>query len=259
MSLYPVRLDQEEIERYYYEGYSNATLWPLYHDVIVAPVFHRTWWDSYVTANRRFARTAAPTASEGGTIWVHDYQLQLVPRMIREDRADVRIGFFNHIPFPSVELFSQLPKRNQILRGLLGADLVGFQRESDAQNFLAAVRKLLGYHVDGQTISVPGLGAAPVREVVAQTFPISIDSTAVSALTEEPELRERAMQLRRDLGNPQHVVLGVDRLDYTKGIRHRLKAWGELLGDGSIDPRETVMIQVATPSRETGRGIPTAA
>nr|WP_245354838.1 bifunctional alpha,alpha-trehalose-phosphate synthase (UDP-forming)/trehalose-phosphatase [Brachybacterium sacelli] len=249
MSLYPVRLDQEEIERYY-EGYSNATLWPLYHDVIVAPVFHRTWWDSYVTANRRFARTAAPTASEGGTIWVHDYQLQLVPRMIREDRADVRIGFFNHIPFPSVELFSQLPKRNQILRGLLGADLVGFQRESDAQNFLAAVRKLLGYHVDGQTISVPGLGAAPVREVVAQTFPISIDSTAVSALTEEPELRERAMQLRRDLGNPQHVVLGVDRLDYTKGIRHRLKAWGELLGDGSIDPRETVMIQVATPSRE---------
>ncbi|GAA1293197.1 bifunctional alpha,alpha-trehalose-phosphate synthase (UDP-forming)/trehalose-phosphatase [Brachybacterium alimentarium] len=249
MSLYPVALDQEDIERYY-EGFSNGTLWPLYHDVIVEPAFHRTWWDSYVSANRRFARAAAAVASRTSTIWVHDYQLQLVPRMIRDDRADVRIGFFNHIPFPPVELFSQLPKRNQILRGLLGADLIGFQRESDTQNFLAAVRKLLGHHVDGQTISVPGLGAAPMREVTAQTFPISIDSASVSALTEDPEVREHAAQLRRDLGNPRKVVVGVDRLDYTKGIRHRLKAWGELLNDGSIDPHDTVMIQVATPSRE---------
>ena len=133
MSLYPVRLDQEDVERYY-EGFSNATLWPLYHDVIVDPEFHRTWWDSYLSANRRFAAAAAPVAGPGGTIWVHDYQLQLVPQMIREKRSDVRIGFFNHIPFPSVELFSQLPKRNSILRGLLGADLLGFQRESDTRS-----------------------------------------------------------------------------------------------------------------------------
>ncbi|MDN5900550.1 MAG: bifunctional alpha,alpha-trehalose-phosphate synthase (UDP-forming)/trehalose-phosphatase [Brachybacterium sp.] len=249
MSLYPVRLDQEDIERYY-EGYSNATLWPLYHDVIVAPEFHRGWWDSYLSANRRFAAAAAPVAAAGGTIWVHDYQLQLVPRMIRDRRSDVRIGFFNHIPFPPVELFSQLPKRNSILRGLLGADLVGFQRESDSLNFLAAVRKLLGHHVDGMTISVPGIGAAPVREVQVRTFPISIDSSAVSTLTEDPEIRERAAQLRRDLGDPEKIVLGADRLDYTKGIRHRLKAWGELLDDGSIDPHDTVIIQIATPSRE---------
>ncbi|MDN5821890.1 MAG: trehalose-phosphatase, partial [Brachybacterium sp.] len=249
MSLYPVRLDQEDIERYY-EGYSNATLWPLYHDVIVAPEFHRGWWDSYLSANRRFAAAAAPVAAAGGTIWVHDYQLHLVPRMIRDRRSDVRIGFFNHIPFPPVELFSQLPKRNSILRGLLGADLVGFQRESDSLNFLAAVRKLLGHHVDGMTISVPGIGAAPVREVQVRTFPISIDSSAVSTLTEDPEIRERAAQLRRDLGDPEKIVLGADRLDYTKGIRHRLKAWGELLDDGSIDPHDTVIIQIATPSRE---------
>ena len=249
MSLYPVRLDQEDIERYY-EGYSNATLWPLYHDVIVDPEFHRGWWDSYLSANQRFAAAAAPVAAPGGTIWVHDYQLQLVPRLIRDRRNDVRIGFFNHIPFPPVELFSQLPKRNSILRGLLGADLLGFQRESDSLNFLAAVRKLLGHHVDGMTISVPGIGAAPVREVQVQTFPISIDSSAVSALTEDPEIRERAAQLRRDLGDPEKIVLGADRLDYTKGIRHRLKAWGELLDDGSIDPHDAVMIQIATPSRE---------
>ncbi|MGP9539437.1 bifunctional alpha,alpha-trehalose-phosphate synthase (UDP-forming)/trehalose-phosphatase [Brachybacterium sp. AOP43-C2-M15] len=249
MSLYPVKLEAEDVERYY-EGFSNATLWPLYHDVIVDPEFHRTWWDSYLATNRRFAEAAAPVAAAGGTIWVHDYQLQLVPQMIRDKRSDVRIGFFNHIPFPSVELFSQLPKRNSILRGLLGSDLVGFQRESDSLNFVSAVRKLLGYHVDGMTISVPGLGAAPVREVEVRTFPISIDSAAVSALTEDPEIRERAAQLRRDLGDPDKVVLGVDRLDYTKGIRHRLKAWGELLNDGSIDPHDAVMIQVATPSRE---------
>jgi len=249
MHLYPVRLEQEDIERYY-EGFSNATLWPLYHDVIVDPEFHRGWWDSYVSANRRFARSAAEVTEPGGTVWVHDYQLQLVPQMIRASRTDVRIGFFNHIPFPPVELFSQLPKRNQILRGLLGADVVGFQRESDALNFVAAVRKLLGYHVDGQTISVPGLGSAPTREVVAHTFPISIDSAAVSALTEDPDVRERAQQLRQDLGNPKRIVLGVDRLDYTKGIRHRLKAWGELLRDESVDPHEVVMIQIATPSRE---------
>jgi len=249
MSLYPVRLEQKDVERYY-EGYSNATLWPLYHDVIVEPEFHRGWWDTYLSANRRFAEAAAPVAASGGTIWVHDYQLQLVPRMIREKRSDVRIGFFNHIPFPPVELFSQLPKRNSILRGLLGADLIGFQRESDSLNFLAAVRKLLGHHVDGMTISVPGIGSAPVREVHVQTFPISIDSAAVSALTEDPEIQERAAQLRRDLGDPEKIVLGADRLDYTKGIRHRLKAWGELLDDGSIDPHDTVMIQIATPSRE---------
>ncbi|HEX7352455.1 bifunctional alpha,alpha-trehalose-phosphate synthase (UDP-forming)/trehalose-phosphatase [Brachybacterium sp.] len=249
MALYPVELSQQDVERYY-EGFSNGTLWPLYHDVIVDPEFHRGWWDSYLSANRRFAEAAAPVAAAGGTIWVHDYQLQLVPRMIREKRSDVRIGFFNHIPFPSVELFSQLPKRNSILRGLLGADLIGFQRESDSLNFVNAVRKLLGYHVDGSTISVPGIGAAPVREVEARTFPISIDSTAVSALTEDPEIRERAAQLRRDLGDPDRIVLGADRLDYTKGIRHRLKAWGELLDDGSIDPHDAVMIQIATPSRE---------
>lgn len=249
MHLYPVALEQDDVEKYY-EGFSNGTLWPLYHDVIVDPVFHRTWWDSYVTTNRRFAKAAAPVAARNGVVWVHDYQLQLVPEMIRAARPDVRIGFFNHIPFPPVELFSQLPKRNQILRGLLGSDVVGFQRESDSLNFLASVRKLLGYQVDGHVITVPGIGSAPSREVIAQTFPISIDSAAVSALTEDPEVIERTAQLRRDLGNPKKIVLGVDRLDYTKGIRHRLKAWQELLNDGSVDPHDTVMIQVATPSRE---------
>ena len=116
--------------RDYYEGFCNATLWPLYHDVIAPPEFHRRWWDAYVTVNRSFAQAAVAQAAPGATVWVHDYQLQLVPQMIREQRADLRIGFFNHIPFPGYEIFAQLPWRRQVIEGLLGADLLGFQRLS---------------------------------------------------------------------------------------------------------------------------------
>ena len=249
MQLYPVDLSAEEV-RAYYEGFSNGTLWPLYHDVIADPVFHRTWWDTYREVNERFATAAAQVASPGATVWVHDYQLQLVPTMIRTQRPDLRIGFFNHIPFPPFELFAQLPKRNQVLRGLLGADLVGFQRERDALNFLTCVRQLLGHAHSHHDITVPGIGSEPARTVTARAFPISIDTQAVSALAEDPEVIERARELRRELGDPKKVVVGVDRLDYTKGIRHRLKAWGELLNDGAIDPHDAILVQVATPSRE---------
>src|SRR5690606_27324087 len=139
MHLVPVPLSGQEIERYY-EGFSNATLWPLYHDLIVHPAYHRTWWDSYVEVNERFARRAAEIAAPGAVVWVHDYQLQLVPALLREARPDLAIGFFNHIPFPGWEIFAQLPWRAQILEGLLGADLIGFQRPADAANFRRAVR-----------------------------------------------------------------------------------------------------------------------
>src|SRR5690606_34437609 len=130
--------------RDYYEGFSNDTLWPLYHDVIVPPTFHRSWWAAYQRVNERFADAVAQVAGEGDTAWIHDYQLQLVPAMLRERRPDLRIGWFNHIPFPPVELFAQLPSREQLLRGLLGADFLGFQRSTDAANFLRGCRQLLG-------------------------------------------------------------------------------------------------------------------
>ena len=127
MELVPVPLSASEDVELYYEGFSNATLWPLYHDVIAHPEFHRDWWDAYVRVNQRFAERTAEVAEEGALVWVQDYQLQLVPQMLRELRPDLRIGFFLHIPFPPTELYQQLPWRNQILEGLLGADLVGFQ------------------------------------------------------------------------------------------------------------------------------------
>lgn len=127
----PVPLSEQDLERYY-EGFSNDTLWPLYHDVIAPPGYHREWWETYVAVNQRFADAAARTAAHGGVVWVHDYQLQLVPRMLRGLRPDLVIGFFNHIPFPPYGIYSQLPWRKQIVEGLMGADVIGFQRRNDA-------------------------------------------------------------------------------------------------------------------------------
>ncbi|HET9089444.1 MAG TPA: trehalose-6-phosphate synthase, partial [Acidimicrobiales bacterium] len=132
-----VEINAEEYENFYL-GFSNATLWPLYHDVIAPPQFHRAWWDAYVRVNQRFAEAAAAQAATGAVVWVQDYQLQLVPGLLRELRPDLRIGFFNHIPFPGYEIFAQLPWRKQLVQGLLGADLLGFQRHGDATNFLRA-------------------------------------------------------------------------------------------------------------------------
>ena len=150
MTLQPVRLSSSDVE-HYYEGFSNATLWPLYHDVIARPIYRRSLWDAYERVNRRFARAAAEVAEEGAVVWVQDYQLQLVPKMLRELRPDVRIGFFLHIPFPPMELFQQLPWRREILEGLLGADLVGFQSRDAASNFVRLCRRFCDLKTQGTT------------------------------------------------------------------------------------------------------------
>ncbi|WP_422631801.1 alpha,alpha-trehalose-phosphate synthase (UDP-forming) [Pseudokineococcus basanitobsidens] len=248
MHLVPVGLSADEVAGFY-EGFSNGTLWPLYHDVIVAPEYHRTWWEHYVAVNERFAAAAAAVASDGAVVWVQDYQLQLVPAMLRAARPDLRIGFFNHIPFPPYEIFAQMPWRRQVLEGLLGADLLGFQRPSDAQNFLRACRRSLGLVPRQQAVEVGGADGTR-RRVRAAAFPISIDTAAMDALARTEAVRQRAREIRTDLGDPDTVILGVDRLDYTKGIGHRLKAFAELLDDGLLAADDTVLVQVATPSRE---------
>jgi alpha,alpha-trehalose-phosphate synthase [UDP-forming] len=247
--LVPVSLSAQEIELYY-EGFANDTLWPLYHDVITAPAYHRQWWEAYRAVNRRFADAAAQQVAAGGTVWVHDYQLQLVPAMVRELRPDVRIGFFNHIPFPGIEIFAQLPWRKQIIEGILGADVVGFQRTSDASNFVRAVRRLTDLTTRGQIVTIPGRHGLPDRHVRAAPFPISIDSNRFDRLARRPDVQQRAREIREELGNPRTLLLGVDRLDYTKGISHRIKAFGELVQDGRLTVPEATLVQVASPSRE---------
>jgi trehalose 6-phosphate synthase len=252
LTLHPVWLSADDVAQYY-EGFSNATLWPLYHDVIVKPIYHREWWERYVDVNRRFAEATSRAAAEGGTVWVQDYQLQLVPKMLRMLRPDLTIGFFLHIPFPPVELFRQMPWRTDIVEGLLGADLVGFHLPGGAQNFMVLARQLLGANTSRGSVGVRsrfGEVEYGSRTVRVGAFPISIDSTALDQTARDRNIRRRAREIRSELGNPRKVLLGVDRLDYTKGIDVRLKALDELLEEGRAKRDDTVLIQLATPSRE---------
>jgi alpha,alpha-trehalose-phosphate synthase [UDP-forming] len=271
MHLVAVPLSADEV-RDFYEGFSNATLWPLYHDVIAPPEFRRPWWDAYVRVNQRFARAVAEQAATGATVWVNDYQLQLVPKMLRDQRADLNIGVFIHIPFPGYEIFAQLPWRRQVVSGLLGADLIGFQRHGDAANFLRACRQAAGMVTTGSVVRVPAGGQGSVDETAAAntdgpyfrrrrppdvsrnvqtaTLPISIDFAGYAELVKRPDVRARAHEIRQALGQPDVVLLGIDRLDYTKGILHRLTAYGELLSEHRFGSLQTVLVLVASPSRE---------
>ena len=242
--LVPVPLTEQDIEAYY-EGFSNATLWPLYHDVIAQPTFRRDWWESYRQVNQRFAEATAEVADSDALVWVHDYQLQLVPEMLRALRPDLRIGFFLHIPFPPGELYARLPWRRALLRGLLGADLVGFQRPGAANNFLRLCRVFLGV----QTYRDRAL-LTDGRIVRASAFPISIDVAGVESRARNPATEQRAAEIREEIGNPNKVLLGIDRLDYTKGIAERVGAYNELLDEGEITADDAAFVQIATPSRE---------
>ena len=243
MRLTPIGLSARELEGFY-EGFANRTLWPLYHDAVRPPEFRREWWQSYVETNERFAELTAKVASKGATVWVHDYQLHLVPALLRALRPDLRIGFFLHIPLPPQELFMQLPWRQQLVEGMLGADLVGFQRPVAAQNFLQIARRLVDV-VPTRTM-IPYQG----RTVRVGAFPVSIDFAEFDGIAASPATARGAAELREALGSPRRILLGVDRLDYTKGIDVRLQAFRELLESGVTTAGETVLVQVATPSRE---------
>ena len=259
LHLYPVELSEYDYENFY-EGFSNGTLWPLHHSLIVPPKYDTEWWESFREVNHRYAIEAANQASEGAIVWVQDYQLMLVPGILRQLRPDVTIGFFLHIPFPPPEIFRQIPWREELVRGLLGSDLIGFHLDSFANNFLELCANVSGsglphtglpakLKVEGRSsvrVATATVTAPDGRPVRVASFPISIDSPSVMKMAEgaNPE------QIREDLGNPKHMLLGVDRLDYTKGIHERLESFEELLESGAIDPAETVLVQVATPSRE---------
>jgi trehalose 6-phosphate synthase len=238
----PVPITAREI-RGYYEGFANRSIWPLYHDAIRSPEFRREWWQVYRQINERFAEAAANAAGEGALVWIHDYHLQLAPAMLRRLRPDVRIGFFLHIPFPPQELFAQLPWRRQLLEGLLGADVVGFQTRVAGENFEQLCRRYLNVRRRGHGLQVGD------RQVVAREFPISIDFARFDTLGKSPEVAEQMRIVRERLGE-RRVILGVDRLDYTKGIDVRMEAFCDLLEAGTCTARDTVFVQVAVPSRE---------
>ncbi len=237
---------------HYYEHVSNGALWPLFHDAIRESTFDAESWAVYQQVNRRFAEAAADAAGPSATVWIHDYHLLLVPAMLRALRPDLVIGFFLHIPFPPQELFMRMPWREEILDGVLGADVIGFQRHVGAENFQALAKRLLDAEVEqGGVRTIDG------RRVTVGTFPISIDYGEIERIAASPTTQRRAMDIRSRLGNPRTVFLGVDRLDYTKGIDLRLHSFRTLLDEQSTaemsthpSPSPTVLVQVAVPGRE---------
>ena len=239
-----VQLSEEEVEAYYH-GFSNRTLWPLVHDLVAQPVINNDWWEVYRTVNERFAdRIAEMDPPEDALLWVHDYHLLLLPQLLRDRLGDRPIGFFLHTPFPAPELVARLPWREQLLDGLLGADVVGFHTRLYRDNFLRSVKWLRGRNlVDHTTITHGG------RHIEAVAQAISIDAEEFSELATSQETEQHLTELRNQFGG-RKVFLGVDRLDTTKGIRHRLTAIERLLERDPELRKQFVFVQIAVPSRE---------
>ena len=239
LRLVPVELTPEEVHRYY-ESYSNGVLWPLFHYFADQVPLEIEGFDDYERVNRRFADAAVAHHQPGDLIWVHDYQLMRVPALIREQLPDARIGFFLHIPFPSSETFRILPQRRDILEGLLGADVLGFHTASYVRHFSSSVLRTCGAWT--QVDRIPWRG----REVSLGVFPMGTDAVHWAELAAQPGVLDESRGLRAD---PQRLLVGIDRLDYTKGIPRRLLAF-ELLLVQHPELRERVrLVQVAVPSR----------
>lgn len=248
VELRPVELSRAEVNGHYY-GFSNRSIWPLFHDLVQPATFERGWWTSYRAVNEKFADAAAKIrmrAADGARplLWVQDYHLMLLPEMLRKRRPGYPIAFFLHIPWPPPELFTRLPWRAELLRGLLGADLVSFHTERYRKNFVRTCGRLLAdCEVRGRGIVLPD-----GREVTTAAAPISIDAKAFAGLARSAEVGNELRRLKRQFAG-RRVLAGVDRLDYTKGILQRLEAV-ELLLERRPDLRTTMaFVQIAVPSR----------
>ena len=239
----PVCLTSDEIEGYY-KGVSNGVIWPLFHYLLEQIPTHVQGWDIFRSVNEKFAQAAAAAYRDGDIVWVHDYQLMLVPAMLRRLVPNARIGFFLHIPFPSSEVFSICPWRKEILEGLLGADLIGFHTPAYVRHFTTSLRRILGIETNVGTIRRDG------REIRIGVFPMGIDAQAWAARAEEAEVLQRAGTIRSEAGD-RKLVVGIDRLDYTKGLRHRLLAVEKLFSEDPSLAERLRVIQVTVPSRES--------
>ena len=245
--LHAVELEPELVEGYYH-GFTNRTLWPLFHDLVVQPVIDRSWWRSYVTVTTRFADAVSEVVEASPTppvVWIQDYHLLLLPQLLRERHPDLRIGMFLHIPFPAPELFARLPWREALLGGMLAADSLGFHTEQYRDNFLRTVQRVL----PDATVLGDRVVRGDGRQVRALAHPISIDTEDFAQLARDPATDREVTALREQFGD-RTVLLGVDRLDYTKGIRHRLQAIELLLEQRPHLRGRFVFVQIAVPSRD---------
>jgi trehalose 6-phosphate synthase len=246
-ALQGVVLTTDEIDKFY-NGFTNEIIWPLFHDMPTRCNFDPDYWDVYQQVNRKFAAASAQAASDEDFIWVHDYHLMLVGRYLRQLGKPSRAGFFLHIPFPSPDIFEQLPWRDSILRSLLDFDVVGFQTDRYRNNFLCCLKHLFP-EVNVDAVSPHAVVKFQGRQTIVGTFPISIDFEEFAQRAARAEVAARAATVRQEFLE-NILVLGVDRLDYTKGIPERLKALRLLLRRFPELRRQITLAQIVVPSRE---------
>lgn len=252
-SFEPVMLSEEDMNGFYF-GFSNEVIWPLFHDLFTNCNFLPAYWRSYREVNQRFAQAVADVAEPGDFVWVHDYHLMSLASDMRDLGLDVRTGFFLHTPFPPLEIFLKLPWRFDILRGLLDFDTIGFQTARDKRNFLYCVRELFDASVEGTGTIVrlrlrEGDPVNVTREINVGSFPIGIDFHKVADVAATDRVRKRAQELRTDL-HDRTIILGVDRLDYTKGLLNRLDAFRHALRRYPEMRGKVNLVQHVVPSRK---------
>ena len=238
---HPVFLPRRDFDNYY-SGFCNNTIWPLFHYFPQHTAYKENFWKSYKRINELFCKDVLTIAKEEDIIWIHDYQLMLLPKLLREKLPNATIGFFLHIPFPSFELFRILPWRNEILEGLIGSDLIGFHTYDYALNFLKSSQRILGYEPDMGQLHSHG------RIVKVDTFPMGIEFERYYESREDPKVQKEIEKLKKEVGNYQ-VILSVDRLDYTKGIIERLEGFNTFLEKNTEYKEKVVCILIAVPSR----------
>lgn len=242
-NLYPVFLSQRQINNFY-EGFSNETLWPIFHYMATYAKFEQEFWKAYIEVNRKFAEKVLEHVSDDDTVWVHDYQLLLVPSFLREAKPNLSIGFFNHIPFPSFEIFRLIPWRRELIHGILGADLIGFHTYDDVRHFLSTVTHLSGYRSSANVITAEG------RTVVVESFPMGIDDKKFREAINHPKVQENIKSLQYLFGETK-MILTIDRLDYSKGILQRLHAFELFLSEQPAFKEKVSLYMIVVPSRDT--------
>tara|TARA_B100000900_G_scaffold405462_1_gene415102 strand:- start:621 stop:2825 length:2205 start_codon:yes stop_codon:yes gene_type:complete len=247
---FPVSLNHKEIEDFYY-GLSNKSLWPLFHYFIEFSVFDEKQWKSYQKVNQKFADSVLSNIEEGDTVWIHDYQLLLCPKMIKDIRPDVNIGFFLHIPFPSFEIFRIFPWRELLLEGILGADLIGFHTYDYERHFLSSVKRILRKEVSFNRVNLE------TREVVVNTFPMGIDfnkfnnaaQSHLDMVADEKSDLKKQLELHKKGADQGKLILSIDRLDYTKGVVNRIKAFELFLTKYPEYLEKVRLVMLTVPSR----------
>jgi trehalose 6-phosphate synthase len=246
-ALKPVFMTAEERARFYC-GFSNEVLWPLFHDLQSRCNFNPWYWDTHISVNRRFANKAASEVKPGDLIWVHDYHLMSVAAGLRQLGVSRWLTYFHHIPFPSPDIFEKLPWREEILTALLDFDVVGFQTLRDRRNFISCLRQFVK-EADTRTAGDHLIVNEPGRRTIVGAFPISIDFEEFALGASNDDVAARAAKIVHDL-NGSRIILGVDRLDYTKGIPERLAAFRHLLECHPELHGKVALMQVVVPSRE---------